>query len=56
MEAALEASLDLYEQQAAADAGYRKLYEAWSRARRDSYRWFDTAETAFAAFAFPRAR
>ena len=54
MDAALDAAVDLYEEQAAADAGYRKLYEAWSKTRRESYRWFRTAETAYAAFAFPR--
>jgi len=54
LQAAHDASFELYEEQAAADPGYRSVYEAWSAARRASYRWFATAEAAFAAFAFPR--
>lgn len=55
MEAAYLASFELYEEQAAADPAYRKIYEAWKRARSDSYRWFNTAEQAYARFAFGRA-
>ena len=54
MQAAHDASFDLFEEQAAADPGYRAVYESWSSARRAAYRWFDTAEAAFAAFAFSR--
>ena len=55
MEAAHRTAFGLYEEQAAADSGYRKIYEAWKTFRRTSYRWFDTAERAYADFAFPRS-
>jgi TRAP-type mannitol/chloroaromatic compound transport system substrate-binding protein len=37
---------------AAADAGYRKIFESWDEARRSSFRWFSTAEQAYARFSF----
>ncbi len=52
MEAAYRTSFDLYEEQAAADAGYRKLYEQWKQFRAGSYRWFKTVETEYTSFAF----
>jgi TRAP-type mannitol/chloroaromatic compound transport system substrate-binding protein len=52
--AARRAAFDLYEEHAAKDATYRKIYEAWKRFRAQSYRWFSTAELAYAAFAYPR--
>lgn len=52
--AAHRAAFGLYEEQAAKDPGYRKVYEAWKAWRVLSYRWFGTAERAFADFAFPR--
>ena len=55
MEAALSESFALYEELARGDAGYRRVYESWKAARREAYRWFDIAETAYATFAFPRA-
>ena len=54
MEAAERTSFELYEEQAAADPAYRRIYEQWKAFRRDSYAWFDTAEQAYAAFAFGR--
>ncbi|MBI2568534.1 MAG: TRAP transporter substrate-binding protein [Candidatus Schekmanbacteria bacterium] len=42
-------------EQAAADAAYGKVYDAWRKFRAESHRWFATAEAAFAAFTFPRA-
>jgi TRAP-type mannitol/chloroaromatic compound transport system substrate-binding protein len=56
LEAALRASFELYEEQAAADPAYRRVYESWTRTRREAYRWFSTAENAYAAFAFPRGQ
>ncbi len=52
MRAARSAALDMQEEQAAADATYRKIYETWKSVRRNAYRWFDTAELAYARFAF----
>lgn len=52
LQAARKTSFEMLEEQAAADATYRKIYEAWKTARRDAYRWFGTAELAYASFAF----
>lgn len=50
--AARDASREMLAAQAAADAGYAKIYEGWEKFRRDSFRWFGTAELAYARFAF----
>ena len=42
--AAWETARALYEEQAAADAGYRKVYEHWKAFRENSFRWWSTAE------------
>ena len=52
MEAARKESIALYEEQAAADPGYRKVYDHWKDFRASAYRWFGTAEDAYARFAF----
>jgi TRAP-type mannitol/chloroaromatic compound transport system substrate-binding protein len=52
LEAARRTSREMLEQQAAADPEYRRIYEVWKKARRDAYRWFGTAELAYASFAF----
>ncbi len=54
MVAAHRISFELYEEQAAADPAYRRIYEQWKAARASFYGWFDTAEQAYAKFAFPR--
>lgn len=51
--AARDASFTLYEEQAAADPGYRRIYDSWKRFRREAYVWFGTAEAAYTRFAFP---
>ena len=53
MQAAAEASREMLEEQAAADTTYRRVYEAWKKAREEAFRWFGTAELAYANFAFP---
>jgi TRAP-type mannitol/chloroaromatic compound transport system substrate-binding protein len=54
MAAAEQATRDLLEQHAAADAVYRRIYEAFREFRTNSYRWFGTAEQEFARFAYDR--
>ena len=56
MEAAYKASFELYEEQAAADPTYRRIYDAWNSYREVSDRWFATAEWEYARFAFGRTR
>ena len=48
MSAAREASQQLLEEQAAADPAYAKIYAHWKAARTDAFRWFGTAELAYA--------
>ncbi len=52
MQAAREISFTMLEEQAAADPTYRRVYDSWNKARRETYSWFDTAELAYARFAF----
>ncbi len=52
--AARAAAFDMLEEQASADATYRTLYDSWKQARSAAYRWFSTAELAYARFAFPK--
>ena len=52
MDAAAKASKDVLEEFAAADPAYRAVYEAWSKARKDSFTWWRTAELAYAQHAF----
>jgi TRAP-type mannitol/chloroaromatic compound transport system substrate-binding protein len=52
MSAAREASLQILEENAAADPAYAKIYRAWDAYRKASFDWFGTAELAYAEFAF----
>ncbi|MCZ6597724.1 MAG: TRAP transporter substrate-binding protein [Planctomycetota bacterium] len=52
LKAAAEAATQLMEDEAAADATYRKIYAAWKKARGELFRWFGTAELSYARFAF----
>jgi TRAP-type mannitol/chloroaromatic compound transport system substrate-binding protein len=54
MLAAQKASTEVLEEQASKDAGYRKIYDHFKKARAEMFRWFGTAELAYAAFAFPK--
>lgn len=53
MVAAHTVSFDLYEELAAKDAAYKKLYTAWQAFRAASNQWFATAELSYTNFAFP---
>ena len=55
MKAAEERTVARFEELAAGDAAYRKVYDAWKTFRIDSYRWFGTSEMAFSEYAFPSA-
>jgi TRAP-type mannitol/chloroaromatic compound transport system substrate-binding protein len=52
MQAAERISFEIMEADAASDATYRKIYEAFKAWRAASYQWFNTAEMAYATFAF----
>lgn len=53
LEAAKRESETLLEEGAAGDAGFRKVLTGWREFREASFRWFGTAEQAYAGFAFP---
>lgn len=55
MTRAREVTTQLLEDNARENQQYRKIYESYKQAREDAYRWFGTAEMAYADFAFPRA-
>ncbi len=52
MRKAQEATQDLLEELAAADPEYQRVYGQWSKAKQEAYRWFGTAEYAYANFAY----
>lgn len=52
LDAALKASLDLYDDEAAKDAKYKKVYTQWKKFRADSYRWSATTDLGFEQYAF----
>ncbi|ANM30084.1 ABC transporter substrate-binding protein [Acidobacteria bacterium Mor1] len=52
MAAARDASFALYQEQAASDPGFRKVFEAWERFRQESTAWFAVSEGSFTRFAF----
>ena len=51
MIAAKKASFEMLEEDAAQDATYRKIYDAWSKARIAAYKWLGTAELTYSRFA-----
>ena len=51
MQAASETAAELLQEEAS-EPGYAKLYDAYKQWRTEAYRWFGTAEQAYAAFAF----
>jgi TRAP-type mannitol/chloroaromatic compound transport system substrate-binding protein len=56
MVGARNASQQILEENAAKDPRYAKIYNAWNAARGDAFRWFGTAELAYAQFAFGAER
>ncbi|MCA9739076.1 MAG: ABC transporter substrate-binding protein, partial [Gemmatimonadetes bacterium] len=52
MDVARRATEEMLEESAAADAGYREIYESWKQFRDASFSWFATTELAYAEYAF----
>ena len=52
MDAARTTIGEILEENAAADAQYRQVYDHWRSFKEASYRWFGTAELRYAGFAF----
>ena len=55
MAAGRTAAFELYEELAAADATYNKIYTAWKEFQESSNRWFSTSELGYTDFAFGQA-
>lgn len=55
LNAAFERSFELFEENAAADPGYRKIYEAWSTVREGSFHWYGSSARAYANFVLSRS-
>lgn len=54
MNAAQESAFGMYEDIAAKDKTWRKIYTEWRKWRDMEYAWFNTNEQVFANFAFPK--
>jgi TRAP-type mannitol/chloroaromatic compound transport system substrate-binding protein len=52
LKAARTASEDLFAEQAAKEAAYKKVFEHWDKTRKEMFPWFGTTERAYADFAF----
>ena len=52
MDVARAATEEMMEENAAADATYREIYENWKQFRDASFAWFRTGELAYAEYAF----
>lgn len=52
LEKAHASSQQIYEEEANKNPEYRKIYDEWKKAKSASFRWFGTAESAYATFTF----
>jgi len=55
MQRAQDITRQLLEDEASSSPQYRTIYDAYRQVREDAYRWFGTAETSYADFAFPQS-
>jgi TRAP-type mannitol/chloroaromatic compound transport system substrate-binding protein len=52
LKAARAASEDLFAEQAAKEAAYKKVFEHWDKTRKEMFTWWGTTERAYGDFAF----
>ena len=52
MQAAYKASFEVYDEIAAKNAKFKKVFDAWKAFREDQYLWFRVAENTFDNFNF----
>ena len=52
MQAAYKASFEVYDEIAAKNPKFKKIYEAWKAFREDQYLWFRVAENTFENFVY----
>jgi TRAP-type mannitol/chloroaromatic compound transport system substrate-binding protein len=55
MEAAYKASFELYDQIAASNPKFKKVYDQWKQFRADEYLWFRVAENTFDNFVYAQS-
>lgn len=55
LDAAYDRSFELFEENAAADAGYRKIYDSWRAARQGAFQWYGSSARAYADFVLSRS-
>jgi TRAP-type mannitol/chloroaromatic compound transport system substrate-binding protein len=55
MEASYKAAFDLYDEIAAQNAKFKKVYEGWKQFRADEYLWFRVAENSFDNFVYAQS-
>ena len=55
MEASYKAAFDLYDETAAANEKFKKVYEAWTQFRSEEYTWFRVAEQSFDNFVYAQS-
>ena len=52
MKAALKVAHEIYDEEAAKNPAFKKIYEPWKRFRNDEFQWFRIAESTYDSFAF----
>jgi TRAP-type mannitol/chloroaromatic compound transport system substrate-binding protein len=52
MKTAQKTAFDFYEEEAARNPAFKKIYTAWSKFREDSITWFSVAEQGYDSFAY----
>ena len=52
MKAAYKAALEYYDEEAAKNPAFKKIYEPWKKFRAEQYQWFKVAEASFQNFVF----
>ncbi len=55
LNAAFDRSFELFEENAAADAGYRKIYDSWRTVREGAFQWYSSSARAYADFVLSRS-
>ncbi len=55
MEASYKAAFELYDETSAANAKFKKVYDAWRVFREDQYLWFRVAENSFDNFVYAKS-
>jgi TRAP-type mannitol/chloroaromatic compound transport system substrate-binding protein len=55
MQAAYKASFEVYDDLAARNAKFAKVYESWRRFREEEYLWFRVAENSFDSFVYSQS-